>query len=189
MLDLGAGTGRLSRLIGADVQSLILTDSSEAMLDRATANLQRNGIAVMQAYVADHRSLPLPSNCVDLITAGWTICYATNTHEASWRENLELIIKEIKRVIRPKGTVIIFENFGTGYAEPNPPDYLLSYFEALENDYGFSHEYIRTDSQFESVEEAEVLFRFFFGDEFADRVRSAQSTIVPACTGVWRRTF
>jgi ubiquinone/menaquinone biosynthesis C-methylase UbiE len=189
MLDLGAGTGRLSSLIGADVQSLILTDSSQAMLDRAAHHLERRGITNWQSHVADHRSLPLPSHCVDLITAGWTICYATNTHEVLWRENLQTIMKEIERVIRPLGTVIIFENFGSGVDQPNPPGYLLSYFDALVTDYGFSHEYIRTDSQFDSVEEAVKLFRFFFGDDFADRVHSAQSTIVPACTGVWWRTF
>jgi ubiquinone/menaquinone biosynthesis C-methylase UbiE len=189
MLDLGAGTGRLSCLIGANVQSLIMTDSSQAMLARAAHHLERHNITNWQAYVADHRSLPIPAHCVDLITAGWTICYATNTHEVLWRDNLKAIMKEIERVIRPLGTVIIFENFGSGVDKPNPPNYLLSYFDALVTDYGFNHEYIRTDCLYDSVAEAERLFRFFFGDEFADRVRSENSTIVPACTGVWWRKY
>ena len=126
---------------------------------------------------------------VDLVTAGWTICYSTNTNVNQWNENLEQIMKEIQRVLRPSGTVIIFENYGSGVETPNPPDYLLRYYEALELDYGYSHEYFRTDSQFESIEEAERLFRFFFGNDYADRVKKRQQTIVPACTGVWWRTY
>ncbi|MEX1029690.1 MAG: class I SAM-dependent methyltransferase [Paenibacillaceae bacterium] len=189
VLDIGAGTGRLSCMLAPLVQSLIVTDTAEAMLDRATENLKRLGVANWQSYVADHRSLPITSQSVDLVTAGWTICYATNTHVELWEENLALIMKELERVLRPSGTVIIFENLGSGDEQPNPPDYLLSYYNALVTDYGFTHEYIRTDSQFKSVEEAERLFRFFFGDEFADCVRSSGQSIVPACTGIWWRTY
>ena len=189
VLDIGAGTGRLSCMLAPLVQSLVMTDAAEAMLERATGNLKHLGVTNWQTYVADHRSLPIATHSVDLVTAGWTICYLTNTSVEQRRENLELIMKEIERVIRPSGTVIIFENFGSGDEEPNPPEYLLSYYDALVNDYGFTHEYIRTDSQFESVEEAERLFRFFFGDEFADRVHSSGQSIVPACTGIWWRTY
>jgi ubiquinone/menaquinone biosynthesis C-methylase UbiE len=188
-LDIGAGTGRLSCLLASHVQTLVITDGAEAMLERATENLNQLGVANWQTYVADHRSLPITSQSVDLVTAGWTICYLTNTHVELWEENLALIMKEVERVLRPSGTVIIFENFGSGDEQPNPPDYLLSYYNALVTDYGFTHEYIRTDSQFESIEEAERLFRFFFGDEFADRVHSENLTIVPACTGIWWRTY
>jgi ubiquinone/menaquinone biosynthesis C-methylase UbiE len=188
-LDIGAGTGRLSCLLAPLVQSIIATDISEAMLDRAAENLKHMEATNWQTYVADHQSLPVATNSVDLVTAGWTICYSTSTNVQQWKANLHLIMMEIQRAVRPTGTVIIFENFGTGDEQPNPPDYLLSYYEALVTDYGFSHDYIRTDSQFDSVEEAEELFRFFFGKEFADRVKSEQQTIVPACTGVWWRTY
>ncbi len=96
---------------------------------------------------------------------------------------------EIQRVLRPSGAVIIFENFGSGDEQPKPPENLLPYYEALVTSYGFSHQYIRTDSHFDSVEEAEHLFRFFFGEQFADRVKAQKSPLVPACTGVWWRTY
>ncbi len=189
VLDMGAGTGRLSCILAPLVQSIIATDVSVAMLNRASENLSGSRMTNWKTCVADHKSIPIACQSVDLVTAGWTICYSTNTLVEQWHENLELIMQEIQRVVRPLGTVVIFENYGTGGEQPNPPDYLLSYYDALVNEYGFTHDYIRTDSQFKSVDEAENLFRFFFGDEFADRVKSAQQTIVPACTGVWWRTY
>jgi hypothetical protein len=53
------------------------------------------------------------------------------------------------------------------------------------NEYNFSHTSIRTDYKFKSVEEAEELTRFFFGDELADRVEKQKLVVVPECTGIW----
>jgi hypothetical protein len=47
------------------------------------------------------------------------------------------------------------------------------------------YQWIRTDYEFASVEEAVTLTRFFFGDELALQVQTANSPIVPECTGLW----
>lgn len=187
VVDLGAGTGRLTCLLAPRVKSIIATDSSKAMLSVAEGKLRGLGVSNWSTVVADHRAQPLPDHSADLITAGWTICYSTNSNVDQWESNLDLIMHEIDRVVRPSGTVIILENFGTGSEEPNPPDILTSYYRLLENKYGFSRTYIRTDSLYHSVAEAVDLGRFFFGDELADKVAVANSRIVPACTGIWWR--
>ena len=52
---------------------------------------------------------------------------------------------------------------------------------------GFQNKWIRTDYQFESLDEAVDLAGFFFGAEMADRVRERRIVILPECTGVWWR--
>jgi hypothetical protein len=51
--------------------------------------------------------------------------------------------------------------------------------------YGFSHKWIRTDYEFESVEQAVELTRFFFGEQLADDVHAQKLTRVPECAGIW----
>ncbi|XEC96258.1 class I SAM-dependent methyltransferase [Paenibacillus tarimensis] len=188
-VDIGAGTGRLACLLAPHVKSVVAADTSQAMLDVAAAKLKRMGAANWETRVADHRALPVADHSVDLVTAGWTICYLANTNVENWRTRLDTVIAEVRRILRLPGTAIIFENFGTGFEQPNPPDFLKSYYQTLESDYGFTHEYIRTDYRFDSIDEAERLTRFFFGDWLAERVIAGQQRIVPECTGIWWKKF
>lgn len=61
--------------------------------------------------------------------------------------------------------------------------------QSLEDKYGFSHTYIRTDFCYPSVADAVELSRFFFGNELPDNVADANSPIVPECTGVWWKSY
>jgi hypothetical protein len=108
-----------------------------------------------------------------------------SSNHPEWEENLLLIMKEIHRVLRPNGTIIILETLGTGNEEPTPPDFLINYYETLRDQYKFNHQTIRTDYQFDSVQQAEELCREFFGDLLDDRIIKEQSSIVPECTGIW----
>lgn len=188
-LDMGAGTGRLTRMIAPHVKSILATDVSQAMLNETIEKLETLGLTNWRTQVADNRSLPLPDHSVDLVTAGWTICYLTSTNAPNWEANLEKIMGEMTRVLRPSGTAIILENFGTGVDHPHPPDFLTGYYHLLESRFGFSHDYVRTDFQFESAEEAERIIRFFFDGRLADRVASERLRVVPGCTGVWWKRF
>jgi ubiquinone/menaquinone biosynthesis C-methylase UbiE len=90
------------------------------------------------------------------------------------------------RVLKPGGTAIILETMTTGSETPAPPnERLAAYYAWLENEQGFSYKWIRTDYQFASVQEADELTRFFFGDELADRIVREGITILPECTGIW----
>lgn len=185
VIDLGAGSGRLACLLAPYAKSIVAIDGSQAMLDVAAAKLRRSGYTNWQTIAADHRDLPVPDQSADVVVAGWTICYVANSNVEEWQQQLQKVMREIGRVLRPGGTVIILETMGTGYEEPSPPHFLPPYFEQLEKRYGFTHRWIRTDFQFASVGEAERLCRFFFGDELADKVDSNQWSRVPSCTGIW----
>ncbi|QOT11180.1 class I SAM-dependent methyltransferase [Paenibacillus sp. JNUCC32] len=186
VLDLGAGSGRLSMLLAADARSLICTDISQPMLDilddKCSEALDARNWTTM---VADHRNLPVASSSVDLIVSGWSISYLADSSHEEWRENLELVMSELHRVLRPGGTILILETMGTGTETPNPPDFLTGYYAQLEQQYGFSHQWIRTDYVFDTVEEALLNTGFFFGEELTDKIIANQWSTVPECAGVW----
>ncbi|NOU99746.1 class I SAM-dependent methyltransferase [Paenibacillus planticolens] len=185
ILDLGAGSGRLTCVLAPKAKSILALDDSEAMLNVTAAKLQKAGLHSWSTQVADHRALPVSSGSYDLIVSGWSICYLGSTNLPDWERNIRQVMAEIKRVLRPGGSVIIFENFGTGSTAPNPPSFLQAYFEMLEKEFGMSHTWIRTDYDFDSLEEAERLSRFFFGDDLADQVVQEGWRQLPECAGVW----
>ncbi|MCZ8511880.1 class I SAM-dependent methyltransferase [Paenibacillus filicis] len=185
IVDLGAGTGRLTVPLAPYARSIIALDASEAMLKVAAARLAEAGLSNWTTAAADHRSLPLEDRSADLAVAGWTICYLASSNTPDWRQNLRQMIVEMKRILRPNGTLVLFETLGTGVEKPKPPSFLTAYYAALTEDYGFSHRAIRTDYEFDSPRQAEELTRFFFGDELADRVAAGKASRVPECAGIW----
>ncbi|GKU77906.1 class I SAM-dependent methyltransferase [Paenibacillus sp. L3-i20] len=189
VIDLGAGTGRLTTVIAPNVKSITAIDASSAMLKLTSDRLREAGLTNWSVLAGDHRQLPLEDNCADMIVSGWSICYVCSSMHEDWRSNLERVIGELKRVLKGGGTAIIFETMGTGYETPHPPDFLTSYYAELSNVYGFNHKWIRTDYNFVNVEQAERLTTFFFGDELGDRVAREQITHLPECAGIWWRTF
>ncbi|HLA07104.1 MAG TPA: hypothetical protein VJ022_06660, partial [Anaerolineales bacterium] len=88
------------------------------------------------------------------------------------------------RVLRKDGMIILFESLGTGNESPMRLEHVETTYRWLD-DNGFQNKWIRTDYQFESIEEAEELSRFFFGDELGDKARQNNWVILPECTGMW----
>jgi ubiquinone/menaquinone biosynthesis C-methylase UbiE len=185
IVDIGAGTGRLTTVLAPKAKSIIALDASEAMLQITADRLHGAELTNWSTQVADHRKLPLADQSADLIVAGWSICYLGNMDVEGWEQNISEVISEIKRVLRTNGTVIIFETLGTGYESPYAPDFLQKYYSALVDTYGFSHRWIRTDYEFDSIHQAERLTRFFFGDELAEKVIKQNLVHLPECAGVW----
>lgn len=185
IVDLGAGTGRLSAVLAPKARSIVALDGSEAMLHIAAARLKQAGRANWRTVEADHRSLPLAENSADLVVAGWSLCYLASANVEGWEQNVRVMISEIKRVLRPGGTAILFETLGTGCETPVPPEFLKAYYAQLVELYGFSHRWLRMDYRFDTITQAEELTRFFFGEELADRVARERLTVLPECAGIW----
>jgi ubiquinone/menaquinone biosynthesis C-methylase UbiE len=186
VVEFGAGTGRITRLLAPHVGSIRGFDASAAMLMVARRLLEQDGRSNWQLDVADHTHLPVPDASADLVIGGWTICYVALGSKGDWRADLDAVLAEIRRLLRPNGTIIIIETLGTGYETPHPPNDLLAYYERLA-ELGFQHTSIRTDYRFQSAAEAEELTRFFFGDTLADQLAATGATTLPECTGVWWR--
>lgn len=186
VLDLGAGTGRLTLLLAPRVKSIRAFDSSVEMLRVCRERLIASGLSNWQVDVADHRQLPVADHSVVCIVSGWSVAYLVVWTPDTWRDELAKWMREMKRIMKPGGQIILFESLGTGNESPIQLEHLKDYYPWLDKA-GFQNKWIRTDYQFASVEEAADLAGFFFGAEMADRVREKRSVILPECTGVWWR--
>lgn len=184
IVDLGAGTGRLTMLLAARARSISSFDISDHMLDVTRSRLKALGLNNWRVEVADHRSVPLADNSVDLVVSGWSVSYLAVWNPDSWRAELEKWLDEMKRILRPSHYIVLFESLGTGNESPIRLPHLENYYQWLD-ELEFQNKSIRTDYQFESWEEAVELAGFFFGEEMADQVRAKQNVILPECTGVW----
>ncbi|MVP01668.1 class I SAM-dependent methyltransferase [Paenibacillus lutrae] len=185
IVDLGAGTGRLTSILAPAARSILALDASAAMLDITSRKLEGAGLANWKCAVCDLRQLPLSTSSADLVVAGWSMCYLTHSGVQDWQDNLRRIIGEIIRVLRPGGTAIVFETMGTGARTPDPPESLKPYYAMLSEEFGLCHDTFRLDYHFDSLEQAEELTSFFFGDELAARVRREGLSQLPECAGVW----
>jgi ubiquinone/menaquinone biosynthesis C-methylase UbiE len=184
--DLGAGTGRLACLLAPHVLSVRAFDISEEMLRVCREKFTASGLTNWQVDVADHCQLPVDDQSADLVVSGWSVAYLAVWNPETWRAELEKWMDEMKRVLKPNGIIILFESLGTGNESPIQLEHLKDYYPWLD-EAGFQHKWIRTDYKFDSLEEAEFLSRFFFGDELGDKVRKNKWMILPECTGVWWR--
>jgi ubiquinone/menaquinone biosynthesis C-methylase UbiE len=182
VIEFGAGTGRLTRLLAPQVKHIHSFDFSLHMLQNAVLPQTENWTLT----TAENSRMPLPNNLADIAIEGWSFGHITGWYPQTWREEMAAALAEMRRVTRSGGVMVILETLGTGSETPNPPNSLLAdFYQMLETEQGFSHTWIRTDYQFESVEEADELTRFFFGEDFADRIVREGQPVVPECTGIW----
>ncbi len=190
VVELGAGTGRITRLLTPLVNQIFFFDISPHMVDVALTKLTETGFQNWGTAVADNRALPVRRNTADVAIAGWTLGHFTGWYPESWRAEIGCVLAEMKRVTRPGGTIIILETLGTGRVTPRPPTAdLAAYYDWLDNRLGFATKWIRTDYQFGSTAEANRLISFFFGNENVGDIIPPDSLIVPECTGIWWLTI
>ena len=186
VVEMGAGTGRLSCLLAPLVGRLHLFDVAQPLLKIAATRLTKMGLHNWQAGLADNRRLPVADQVADVVLEGWSFGHFTGWYPDYWRSESDRALAEMRRVLRSGGTAIILETLGTGFETPTPPNQDLADFYAyLEQDHGFSHTWIRTDYQFSSLAEAEELTGFFFGQALAQQVIERDWVILPECTGIW----
>lgn len=189
VLDVGAGTGRITRQLVTRAARVVGVDRASAMLDVARRHLEAmNPPAAWELHAADARELPVESGTFDVAVAGWVFGHFRKWMPDGWQREVGRALAEMKRALVPGGAMIVIETLGTGREEPAPPSPELGeYFAWLEAEQGMTRQAIRTDYEFESVESAATITGFFFGQAFGERVRHEGWKRVPECTGVWSK--
>jgi ubiquinone/menaquinone biosynthesis C-methylase UbiE len=184
VVELGAGTGRLTRLLAARVRFISAFDASSTMLEVAAELLGRDGRTNWRTTIADHRCLPVTDGSADLVIAGWTIS-SIPAAEKTLEPGVGQALAEMRRVLKPGGRAIVIETLGTGWPAPHAPELLEPYYDYLEKR-GFRRSWIRTDYRFRDWAEARDLTAFFFGeDPLGALVEGHGGVILPECTGLW----
>lgn len=183
MVELGAGTGRLSRILAPEAAHFIACDVSYPMLKIAKASVEGSHCTFL---VADNRHMPIRKHSADVAVAGWSLGHSVGWYPQKWQDEIGQALQEMQRILKPGGTIIIFETMGTGVQSPAPPtEGLAHFYQWLKNDHHFNTTIISTDYYFPSAEVAEQSIRFFFGDTLADHIRREKINIVPEYTGLW----
>jgi ubiquinone/menaquinone biosynthesis C-methylase UbiE len=171
-------------MLAPRVKSIRAFDASAEMLRVCRERLMASGLSNWQVDVADHRQLPVEDHSVDLVVSGWSVSYLSVWNQENGEAELDKWLTEMRRVLRKDGRIILLESLGTGNESPVRLEHVEPTYRWLD-DNGFQNKWIRTDYQFESLDEGVELARFFFGEEMADRVRGEKLVILPECTGVW----
>lgn len=184
VLDVGAGTGRMTRLLlTLMAERVIALEPNPALLHLAAATLEMTGMENYALLAGDGRAVPLASGAVDALVIAWSMgeLLAGDVEPAA-------LLREWERILRPGGALIVLEALGINTRTPQAlPDALAPFYRWLQAERGFSRRWLRTDYHFASLEEADELLRPFHGDALADAVASNKQPIVPACTGIWWR--
>lgn len=184
IIELGAGTGRLTRDLVKQANHVFASDVSFHMLEKASEILPGLGAGNYLLSVSDMRRSPFPSASADMVIAGWSFCYLAVWGGDQWQHEVDQGIDEAMRLLKPNGTMILIESFGTGAVDPNPPPHLNDYLDYLTRK-GFRSDWFRTDYRFSSVEEADEISSFFFGEEMSQKIRQNHWTILPECTAIF----
>jgi ubiquinone/menaquinone biosynthesis C-methylase UbiE len=195
VVEMGAGTGRVTRLLAPHVRRMRSFDASPGMLRIARRQLYAAGLSKVVLAVADNRVLPVASGSADLCIEGWSVAQMIAWERDTWHDTARQVLDEMRRVVRPGGMLILIETLGTGSAEPRPPsEWMAELYGYFETEGGFTRTWVRTDFHFASAAEAQALVGFFWGEELA-RAMLAQavpgegnSLMVPECTGIWWAT-
>lgn len=185
VVEVGAGTGRVTRLLARAGATVVATEPSAAMLALGRQRLAEH--ANVSWHLAPARALPADDAWADAGIAGWVFGHFREWMPAGWEDELTQALAELGRVVRRGGTLVIIETLGTGASEPAPPTPGLAEYYGWLEARGFSRTSVRTDFGFASVDEAARVTGFFFGEPFAARVRAHGWARVPECTGIWSR--
>lgn len=186
VVELGAGTGRLTRLLAPHVAHITACDISPHMLGVAQQKLAESEMTNWQIAACDNRAVCVQTAVADLVIAGWSVGHSVGWYPDSWREEVSKALAEMRRLLRPGGTIILLETQGTNQETPRAPaPHLAEFFHWLEQTQAFHFNWIRTDYCYPTVTDAVASVRFFFGEEMAAAVQRKNSPIVPECTGLW----
>jgi ubiquinone/menaquinone biosynthesis C-methylase UbiE len=100
VLEVGVGSGLNLSFYGPEVESLTALDPSEELLRMASKKAERASLRVDFCNCSSE-SIPAPDAAFDTVISTWTLCTIPDPVKA---------LKEMKRVLKPGGSVLFVEH-------------------------------------------------------------------------------
>ncbi len=98
--EIGFGSGANLPYYPTTVETLIAIDNSDAVLRRSKKRLASFGGKV-ETLIVSADSIPLDKHSVDCVVSSFTLCSVPNPFA---------VFQEIKRILRPRGTLLFLEH-------------------------------------------------------------------------------
>jgi ubiquinone/menaquinone biosynthesis C-methylase UbiE len=186
VVDLGAGTGRVTRILAPLAGRVLAFDRSPHMLERARTYLSEDIQRNVRLAEADNLAVPLPDSSAEILVEGWSFGHSVSRECGDWKKAAEEVLAEGLRLVKHGGALILIETLATGCRTPHPPGPSLPlFFSWLQDECDFDLRWFRTDYLFESMAKTRELVEFFFGQMVEHEVLGSGQVVVPECTGIW----
>ena len=186
VVEFGAGTGRVTRLLAPLAARIQAFDASAEMLEVARQRTP-DDVAHVHFAVGSHDQIPLSDGVADIAIEGWSFGHlAEDLPPTEAALAVQRAIDEMDRLVRPDGVLLLVETLGTGRTFPRPPAPHLEHLYRYVEQQGFHRSWCRTDYAFESESEARHLVELFFGESMLEHL-DPQTLRLPECTGIWHR--
>jgi ubiquinone/menaquinone biosynthesis C-methylase UbiE len=185
VIELGVGTGRLTRQYVRQARRISVFDRSEHMLDKARINLESYKDKIDYA-ICDNNDISTIDKKADFVLEGWSFGHTVFDFIDNAEDKIDEMVSSTMAMLNPGGTVIFLETLGTDTETAQAPaDFLYNFYSRLEKKHFFKRVEISTDYKFETVEEASRISGFFFGPEMGENIRKKGSPIIKEYTGLW----
>lgn len=165
ILDIGAGTGRLTIPMAGKARMVYALDILKPNLDLMMRKARKARLKNIKAIVAPFSRIPLPDNSVDMVTSLTAFPYHS--------ENLDRDLKEIKRVLRPGGWMAFIDVHYSGSEQQhirknmNPEYHMLAVKRHRKMARrGFRLSTVEVDFRFRTMKAVRDICGRFFGDEY-----------------------
>ena len=189
VVEAGTGTGRVTELYVKEARLVKCFDREPHMLEAAKRRLLTVTNKVT-FQIGDNLQLPVDDIQADVFIEGWSWGHTVIDGSGTVEETTSALLKATAGCLHSRGTIIVIETMGTNVEEPSPPDdKLTQFYRLLVAEYGMHQEIIRTDYRFSTIEEADRIMGFFFGDRMRLAIQERNDTIAPEWTGVWKGTM
>ena len=88
IVEFGAGTGRLTRLLAVVAAHVFAFDIEPAMLTLAATIMRETGLSDWSLALGDNASMPVASSSADLVIEGWSFAHAVAWYPQQWQERV-----------------------------------------------------------------------------------------------------